>query len=225
MTIDSPSHPHHQRSFPNSSQTSQWPIWRLIIPLGLQASLLFLLSAPRIYTDLTGKLVILQTQPVDSGDWLQSHSLEVSLSINQVDNLTKLRGWDELFRLYPGSDPKYDPLLPGTEIFVILQQSANFSANSTPSTWQAIAVSSKYPPNLPANQFVLKGHYYYGTVNYGIDNYRPSITLQQKMQLDPMLLREIRSNSPQPMLLTIKVDPHGNAIPIQIQISDRIYKF
>lgn len=215
----------HTHSKANKTQFSIWSLWRLTVPLGLQTGLLLLLTTPHVYIQLVGNPVTLHTDPIDPYDWLQGHSLSLNLPISRVETVNQLPGWQELIRQYPGSDQKYYPLREGTRIYLTLQKSSTSGSNSSNQPWQPIAISSNYPDGLAPNQIVLKGYYQHGIINYGMETYRIPTMLRRQVQLESPLSHKIRATKSQPILITIKVDPQGNAMPMKMQIGDRIYKF
>ncbi|BAZ06926.1 hypothetical protein NIES3974_35880 [Calothrix sp. NIES-3974] len=209
----------------NKKRSSNWSLWRLTIPLGLQTGLLLLLTTPHLYIQLVGNPITLHTDPIDPYDWLQAHSLSLNLPISRVETLHKLPGWQELTRQYPGSDPKYYPLREGTRIYLTLQKSPTPGSNTSNRPWKPIAISSNYPERLAPHQIALKGYYQHGIINYGMENYPIPTVLRRQAQLESPLSHNMRASQSQPILITIKVDPQGNAIPMEMKIGDRIYKF
>ncbi|HAA32846.1 MAG TPA: membrane-anchored protein, partial [Cyanobacteria bacterium UBA8553] len=66
------------------------PIWRFWVPLLFQTILILAVPAQALYTQLTGKTVILQTVPVDPYELLRGYSQTLRYDISRQDNLRKL---------------------------------------------------------------------------------------------------------------------------------------
>ena len=65
-------------------------IWRFWAPLLFQTALILAVPAQAVYTQLTGKTVILQTIPVDPYELLRGYSQTLRYDISIQDNLRKL---------------------------------------------------------------------------------------------------------------------------------------
>src|SRR5689334_10773610 len=91
------------------------PFWRLLAPLAVQTGLIMAVPAQALYTDMTGKTVILQTVPVNPNDALQGSSLALDYNISRTANLSRLPGWQTLVSKGRGSGRR---LPEGTNIYV-----------------------------------------------------------------------------------------------------------
>src|ERR671932_2927426 len=96
------------------------PTWRFWVPLLFQTALILGVPAQAVYTQLTGKTVILQTVPVDPYELLRGYSQTLRYDISIQDNLRKLPGWKELPK-NPANGKELTFIKPGTHLYVIFQ--------------------------------------------------------------------------------------------------------
>ncbi|MDZ8185674.1 MAG: GDYXXLXY domain-containing protein [Nostoc sp. ChiSLP02] len=196
------------------------PVWRLLAPLAVQTGLIMAVPAQALYTDMTGKTVILQTVPVNPNDVLQGNSLALDYNISRTANLSRLPGWQTIVSKGRGSGRR---LPEGTTIYVTLQEQVS-SNRGVPRAWRPIRVSSERPISLRANQVALRGVYEDGSVNYGLETYYISENQRQQIRNDLQAQRARRGQVP-PIVVKAKVDPQGNALPISMWVRDRNYRF
>ncbi|MFN6562196.1 MAG: GDYXXLXY domain-containing protein [Nostoc sp. ChiSLP01] len=196
------------------------PVWRLIAPLAVQTALIMAVPAQALYTDMTGKTVILQTVPVNPNDVLQGNALELDYNISRTANLSRLPGWQTIVSKGRGSGRR---LPEGTNIYVTLQEQVS-SGRGVPTAWRPLRVSSSRPTSLRANQAALRGVYQDGSVNYGLETYYIPENQRQQIRNDLQAQRARRGQVP-PIVVKAKVDPQGNALPISMWVRDRNYRF
>ncbi|MBD2775339.1 GDYXXLXY domain-containing protein [Iningainema tapete] len=203
--------------------TKPIPIWRFVLPLLMQTVLILTVPAQAVYTHLTGKTVILQTIPVDPYSILTGYSQSLTYNISRQEDLKKLPGWEELVKKYPGSNKQHYPLAQGTNLYVILQAESNTA--SIPKAWKPVRVSEKLPTSLAANQIALQGSYRYGTVVYGLETYY--IPEDQKEQINKEIsqIQQSTTGEQQPIVVEVKVDARGKAVPISMWVRERNYRF
>ncbi|GBE92569.1 GDYXXLXY domain-containing protein [Nostoc cycadae] len=198
------------------------PIGRLILPLAIQAGIIFAVPFLSAYTNLTGKEVILQTVPVNSRNVLQGNSLELDYNISRISTLRRLSGWQELLRRNRGRNGQ---LIEGTTLYVILQEQPSFS-RGVPRAWRPVRVTSNQPRSLPTNQAALKGVYQDGYVQYGIENYNVPDEERQQINNDvSQAVRQTRDGQLRSIIVKVKVDPQGKAMPVSLWVRDRNYQF
>jgi uncharacterized membrane-anchored protein len=200
----------------NQSKLELIPLWRLIIPLLLQTGITFAAPLGSIYTESIGKTVILETATVNPDDILRGNYVVLDYNISRVETLKKLPGWNELVRRYPGTNPEYFPITQDANLYIIMQQ-------STSQAWKPIRVTSELPRTIVENQVALRGKYRYGSIIYGLERY--NIPESEKNNKDIFQSQEVFSKSSQPILVQIKVDPRGNAVPVSMQVGKRYYQF
>jgi uncharacterized membrane-anchored protein len=198
------------------------PIGRLLLPLAVQAGIIFAVPFMSAYTNLTGKEVILQTVPVSSRNVLQGNSLELDYNISRISTLRRLAGWRELLRRNRGRDGQ---LLEGTSLYVILQEQPFFT-RGVPRAWRPVRVTSNQPRSLASNQAALKGVYQDGFVQYGVENYNVSDEERQQINTDiAQAVRQTRDGQSRSIVVKVKVDPQGKAMPVSLWVRDRNYQF
>ncbi|MTJ55097.1 GDYXXLXY domain-containing protein [Anabaena sp. UHCC 0253] len=203
------------------------PIWRLIAPLIVQVGLILAVPVQAMYTDVTGKTVILQTTSANSNDVLRGSSLNLDYNISRPETLRRVRGWNEWLQR---NSRRNRQIIQGSTLYLILQERQSFDRSELQS-WQPVRVSSNRPNTLPNNQVALKGNYQDGLVNYGLDNY--FISDEQRQQINNDLAQfqgnrnsnRNRNSRQQPIFVRVKVDPQGNAIPLGLSIRNRNYRF
>ncbi|MEW6492242.1 MAG: GDYXXLXY domain-containing protein [Cyanobacteriota bacterium] len=209
------------------------PIWRFWIPLIFQAALILAVPAQALYTQLTGKTVILQTVPVDPYELLRGYSQTLRYNISLQENLRKLSGWKELPK-QPATDKELSLIKPGTRFYVILEAPKALQPSAKtqlPQAWKPIAVSLQRPSPLPPNQVALKGLVQNGFIQYGLETYyipedqreqintdlraaRPNNSSQSQQFLQPA---EPMESQPQPpVVMEIKVDDQGKSVPVSL---------
>lgn len=211
------------------------PIWRFWVPLLFQTVLILTVPAQAVYTQLTGKTVILQTVPIDPYELLRGYSQTLRYDISSQDNLRKLPGWQSLPKQQPDGNTrdrnKLTLIESGTRFYVILKAPAPSASTEVPQAWKPVAVSLQRPSQLPTNQVALEGIARSGSVEYGLETYYIPEDQRQQINAD---LSEARSadssqspktqasaNSTQiqqkpPVVMEIKVDAQGNAVPISL---------
>ncbi len=201
----------------NQAKFQLTPLWRLVVPLLLQAGITLAVPISSIYTETIGKTVILQTAPVDPNDVLRGNYVVLDYNISRVETLKKLPGWNELVKQYPGINPQYFPIAQDANLYIILQ-------SSTPA-WKPIRVTSELPTTMVINQVALRGKYRYGSIIYGLEKYDIPESESEKVHKNIFQSQEILSKNVQPILVQVKVDPRGNAVPITMQVGKRYYQF
>jgi uncharacterized membrane-anchored protein len=204
--------------------TKPLPFWRLIVPLVIQTALIMAIPFQAMFTHFTGKTVILQTVPVNPNNALQGNSVNLDYNIARYNTLKRLPGWQELVRRRSNRNGEYVSLAEGTNFYVTLQEQ-QFPNSRNPKAWKPVRVSANPPRTLAANQVALKGVYENGTINYGMESY--SIPEDQRQQINNNLFQaqQTQQKRQQPILVEVKVDAEGNAVPVSMWVRDRNYRF
>lgn len=196
------------------------PSWRFWLPLVLQAALILGIPAPAAYLHLTGRTIVLKTVPVDPYDFLRGYSVILSYEISQVDTLRKLPGWATLEQeKLPHS--KDSVLKPGSRLYVVLQ--APVSTGQPPQPWQPVRVSRDRPTDLQANQAVLQGDVGYGGVEYDLETYY--IPEDQRNEINEDISQARWGRQRRPIVVEVKVNRQGDAVPDSFWVGDRQYRF
>jgi uncharacterized membrane-anchored protein len=205
------------------------PIWRLVAPLMLQVGLILAVPAQAMYTEMTGKSVILQTLPAYSNNVLQGSALSFDYNISRTENLRRLPGWRDWVR---ENSLRNGRINQGSTLYLILQEQQSFNRGlnrdfnrNVPAGWKPVRVSSNLPMYLPNNQVALKGNYQDGLINYGLENYFVSEEQRQQINNDLLTAQQNRDGRRTPIVVRVKVDPQGNAVPTSMWIGDRNYRF
>ena len=197
------------------------PIWRLIAPLFFQLGLILAVPSQAMFIDMTGKTVILQPVSVNSNDVIRGSSLNLDYNISRPDTLRRLPGWNDWLRRNSRRDKQ---ISQGSILYLILQEQQSFNRNQFQS-WKPVRVSINRPVSLVNNQVALRGNYQDGLLNYGLGNYFISDAQRQQINNDLAQIQENRDSRQEPILVRIKVDPQGNAVPMGLSIRDRNYRF
>ncbi|BAY88077.1 MULTISPECIES: GDYXXLXY domain-containing protein [unclassified Tolypothrix] len=197
------------------------PFWRLLVPLLIQTGLIMAVPTQAVYTDVAGKTVILQSASVDPDDVRQNYAINLDYNISRIATLRRLPGWQELLRQNRGRTRQ---LAEGTNLYVTLEE-REFSGRGVPSAWRPIRVSGRRPTNLANDQVALKGVYRDGVVNYGVETYYIPEEQRQRISRDISRALDSREGRRQPIVVKVKVDPQGNAVPISLWVRDRNYRF
>lgn len=197
------------------------PFWRLLVPLLIQTGIILAVPTQAMYTSIAGRDVILQTLTQNPNNVVQDFFLTLEYNISRVDNLRRLPGWNDLFRSNQGRNRQ---LLPGTNLYVILQEQQISSGRGVPSPWRPIRVTSNLPESLPSNQVALRGVYQDNAIIYGIETYYlPEQQMQQVSNDIFQSVQQTRGNRPpqiRPITVRVKVDPQGNSVPVSLWVRD-----
>lgn len=198
---------------------SSWLFW---LPLMAQALLILATPVQAIYTQVTGKTVILQTGPVDPYDLLRGYYVVLSYDISALAQMQQLPGWDEV-EANLMTDSFQPPLTAdGAILYVVLEAPTDPQAEP-PQPWTPVRVSSDRPTNLPTNQIALRGNYRYGTINYGLETYY--IPEDQRVEINDDINQAQWSGGERPFVVEIKVNAQGEAVPISLWVDDHNYRF
>ncbi|MBN4000833.1 GDYXXLXY domain-containing protein [Nostoc sp. LPT] len=214
------------QALPLQNEPSQKPIalWRFVVPLLIQTAIILAVPAQSVYTLVTGKTAILQTLPVDPYDLLRGYSVTLNYQISRIDNLKKLPGWEDLVKQNPVPDKRGEPLAQGTNLYIILEEQK--SSSGIPQAWKPVRVSGQFPTSLAANQIALKGQYSgYNSITYGLETYYIPEDQRNNINNDISKARSIKPGQPQPIVVEVKVNAQGKAIPINMWVRDRKYHF
>ncbi|MEP0799510.1 GDYXXLXY domain-containing protein [Funiculus sociatus] len=212
------------------SLSGRIPSWRLWVPLLFQTSVILAAPAVPFYTVMTGKSIVLQTVPVDPYDFLRGYSQTLSYDISSLDTLRRLPGWKQLLKQQVGGKsinvpppaPSSEYLVSGTRFYVILEAPAS-NKSSSPKPWKPVRVSSDRPAYLPDNQIALKGKSTGNSIEYGLETYYMPENRRDEINNDISQARGGKQR--QPIVMEVKVDTLGRAVPISFWVSDRNYRF
>ena len=197
--------------------------WRFWVTLLVQAIVILAIPAQAIYTQTTGKSIVLQTALVDPYNPLQGYHITLSYSIADPQKLKTLPGWKTVERQIQQHEANTDRGFlwqESTEFYVILQ--APSGAGEPLPAWQPIAVVGQRPARLKPNEIALRGIYRRGNVRYGLETYY--IPEDQQTQLSNQI-RELQGSGQPTILVEVKVGTAGQAVPIGFWLSGQRYQF
>jgi len=212
------------------SQSDRLPSWRLWVPLVFQTAIIFAAPAIPFYTTVTGKTVVLETVPVDPYDFLRGYSQTLSYEISRLDNLRSLPGWKEVKQAATQQSARslppsaiYSEYLPRGASFYVILAAPTSSKSQAPKPWKPIRVSRDRPTALAANQIALKAKSTGASFEYGLETYY--MPEDQRDEINQDINQARGSRQRQAILVEIKVDAQGRAVPISVWVSDRNYRF
>ncbi len=192
-----------------------FPLWRLLVPLALQAMLILAVPAEALYIYLTGKTAILQTQPVDPYDFMRGYSQTLSYEISNPEKISQLPGWPELNQ-NDGSG----------RLFVILEAPATAAQDANgagmPKPWQPVAVRRELPQNLPSNQVAIQGKLVSNwQIQYGLETYYMPEDQRDKINLE---IQQLQANQ-RSFVVEVKVSNKGDAMAVSLWLGENNYRF
>lgn len=213
---------------PVSPPENRFPSWRFWVPLVLQMGLILAVPAPAVYTHLTGRTAILQTEPVDPYDFLRGYYQILSYNISNQNTLQGLPGWKELPGKLETCPPSVTSCKPrylvkaGTNFYVVLEAPKQQANSGRPQAWKPVGIRSDRPKNLPANQVAIQGNYNGWQAKYGLETYYMPESRQREVNSN---IQEAQSRQRQALVVEVKVDANGHAVPISLWVRDRNYRF
>ncbi|MDX2097516.1 MAG: GDYXXLXY domain-containing protein [Leptolyngbyaceae cyanobacterium bins.59] len=193
------------------------PLWRFWVPMTLQALLVLGIPAQSVYTHVTGRSVVLQTIPVDPYDLMRGYYVVLSYDISDPARLRKLPGWSELMQTALVPSDTYPA--PGTQFYLVLE-APKTQGKTHPHPWKPIALHRERPNSLSANQVALAGQITSGRAVYGLESYY--IPEDQRIQINETIAQAqtgVRTDK-QPIVVEVKVDHRGQAVPISFWVGN-----
>ena len=163
----------------------------------------------------------MQTVSANPDNLFRGSSLNLDYDISRPEMLRKVSGWREWVRK---NSRRNGQIIQGSTLYLILQEQQSFNPNQL-QFWKPVQVTSSRPGSLVNNQVALKGNYQDGFINYGLENYSISDEQRQQINNDLAQIQETRDSSEEPILVRVKVDPQGNAVPLGLFIRNRNYPF
>lgn len=197
---------------PTPSASRTLPSWRFWLPLLCQAALILAIPSQALYTQVTGRTIILKTAPVDPYDLLRGYSVTLGYDISRVETLRQLPGWSEFERQRATNS---DNSL--TRSFYLVLEAPKVANTNPPSPWQAVRISGDRPTDLASNQVLLRGQMRYGTVQYGLETYY--IPEDQRDQINQNINAAQANRASQPIVVEVKVNAQGHAVPISFWVT------
>jgi uncharacterized membrane-anchored protein len=214
--------------------------WRFWIPMLFQALLILSVPLPAIYIHRTGRVVRLATEPMDPAEMVAARSPTVSYQISHLEMLDRLPGWERLpgtslctQRSSSGSrecENEVQFLSAGIGVYVILQAAEGEPAAGSPKVWEPVGLSRDRPTNLPPDQIAIAARSTGTSLKYGVERFYLSPPLRQHLSelarsVPPPETEESEEPNLQELVVEVKVDEKGNALPVGVWLGDRYYPF
>ncbi|HIK12044.1 MAG TPA: GDYXXLXY domain-containing protein [Oscillatoriaceae cyanobacterium M33_DOE_052] len=192
-----------------------FPLWRLLVPLALQALLILAVPAEALYIYLTGKTAIIQTQPVDPYDFMRGYSQTLSYEISNPEKISQLPGWQELNQ-NDGNG----------RLFVILEAPSTNNQDAKvagmPKPWQPVAVRGELPRDLPPNRVAIKGKLVSNwEIEYGLETYYMPEDQRDKINQE---IQQLQANQ-RSFVVEVKVSDKGDAMAVSLWVGENNYRF
>jgi uncharacterized membrane-anchored protein len=209
-------------------------VGRFLIPLFLQTAAMLTGAFYAVQTEWNGELVTLESEPVNLSKFIRNSSNRVSYSISNFKNLEEISGWEEL----PGTpvpcprnnrsrnrqnqcNPKAKLLDPDLTLYVILEPPKTEETRKVPTPWVAVGLSRDRPTELGENQVMIKGKSLEDLVEYGGEKFY--LMRSQREEILATLDLTDKEEKLETLVIQLKVNQRGNAVPIKLWIGDRNY--
>jgi uncharacterized membrane-anchored protein len=210
-------------------------VGRFLIPLFIQTAAMLTGAFFAVHTEGNGKLVTLETEPVNLSKFIRNSSNQVSYNISSFQKLEEIPGWEEL----PGTpvpcpknnqprnrqknqcNPKAKLLDPDLTLYVILEPPTPAETGEVPTPWVAVGLSRDRPMELGENQVMIKGKSSEDLVEYEGEKFY--LMRSQREEILETLDLTDQEEQLEPLMIQLKVNPRGNAVPVNLWIGDRNY--
>ncbi|NET35099.1 MAG: GDYXXLXY domain-containing protein [Cyanothece sp. SIO1E1] len=196
--------------------------WRFWLPLAVQTALILAVPAPAVYTQLTGKTIVLQTAPVDPYDLFRGYYVTLSYDISSLQTLERLPGWEDVAPLTHFQTRPSSLFRPGTAFYLILE-APDQATPEPPVPWQPVRISRDRPTQLNHKQIALQGRYQDGRWVYGLERYY--IPEEQRVEINDKIRALQRDREAQPFVVEVKVNHQGQATPHSLWLEKQNYQF
>ena len=146
---------------------------------------------------VTGRQIVLRTEPVDPYDVMRGYYMTLSYEIARP----------------PGREV-LDDVRPDETVYTVLAQGEN-------DVWSAVSVHMEMPTELGPNEVVIRGHKdssWRGSIHYGIEQYFVPEEMRHKISDE---IREERHR----ILIDVAVDPQGRASVLRLHVGDKTYEY
>ncbi|MCT7954063.1 GDYXXLXY domain-containing protein [Laspinema palackyanum] len=207
---------------------------RFLIPLVIQTSAMLTGAFFAVDTEANGKLVTLETEPVNLSKFIRNSSNQVSYNISSFKKLEEIPGWKDL----PGTpvpcprnkqprnrknqcNPDAKLLDPDLTLYVILEPPTPEKTGDAPTPWVAVRLSSDRPTELGENQVMIKGRTSEDLVEYEGEKF--DLMRSQREEILASLDLTDQEEKLEPLIIQLKVNPRGKAVPVNLWVGDRNY--
>jgi uncharacterized membrane-anchored protein len=163
----------------------------------IQCAVLVAVPGRQVYTRLTGKVITIQTRPVDPYDVMSGYYVTLAYDIG---------------RMGTPSDWQKREQWQGKAVYVTLKEGDN-------KIWVTDSISLKCPSHVPEGMLVIKGtSQWWGGVIYGIERFY--IPEEKRDEINEALRRTASKAKVQ-----IAVDRRGNAAILRLEADGKIYEY
>ncbi len=207
---------------------------RFLIPLLIQTAAMLTVAFPAVQTEWEGQLVTLETEPVNLSKFIRNSSNRVSYNISNFKKLEEIPGWKEL----PGTplpcpknnqtrnrknrcNPDSKLLDPDLALYAILEPPKTEKTGEVPTSWVAVGLSGDRPTELGKNQVMIKGKSLEDRVEY--DGEKFYLMRSQRKELLENLDLTQKEEKLETLVIQLKVNKRGNAVPVNLWVGDRNY--
>lgn len=210
-------------------------VGRFLIPLLIQTAAMLTVAFSAVHTEANGELVTLETEPVNLSKFIRNSSNRVSYNISSFQKLEEISGWEEL----PGTpvpcpknnqprnrqknqcNPNAKLLDPDLTLYVILEPPTPAETGEVPTPWVAVGLSGDRPMELGENQVMIKGKSSEDLVEYEGEKFY--LMRSQREEILETLDLTDQEEKLEPLMIQLKVNPRGYAVPVKLWIGDRNY--
>ncbi|AFY83967.1 GDYXXLXY domain-containing protein [Oscillatoria acuminata] len=210
-------------------------IGRFLIPLFIQTAAMLTVAFSAVQTERNGELVTLETEPVNLSKFIRNSANRVSYNISSFQKLEEIPGWEEL----PGTpvpcprnnqprnrqknqcNPDAKLLDPDLTLYVILEPPTTEETGEVPTPWVAVGLSGDRPMELGENQVMIKGKSSEDLVEYEGEKFY--LMRSQREEILETLDLTDQEEQLEPLMIQLKVNPRGYAVPVKLWIGDRNY--
>ena len=210
-------------------------VGRFLIPLVIQTAAMLIGAFSAVHTERNGELVTSETEPVNLSKFIRNSGNRVSYNISSFKSLEEIPGWEEL----PGTpvpcpqtnqtrnrqrnqcNPNAKLLDPDLTLYVILEPPTTEETGEVPMPWVAVGLSGDRPTELGENQVMIKGRSLEDLVEYEGEKFH--LMRSQREEILETLDLTDQEEQLETLMIQLKVNPRGYAVPVKLWIGDRNY--
>lgn len=225
----------NKQNFSSIKLKPSFVLGRFLIPLVIQTAAMLTGAFFAVDTEANGKLVTLETEPVNLSKFIRNSSNRVSYNISSFKKLEEIPGWEKL----PGTpvpcpknnqprnrkknqcNPNAKLLDPDVILYVILEPPTPEETGDLPRPWVAVGLSGDRPPELGENQVMIKGRTLEDLVEYEGEKFY--LMRSQREEILANLDLTDQEEKLEPLMIQLKVNPRGKAVPVNLWVGDRNY--
>ena len=213
--------PEPKLEHPTKPNRIKVPVWRFLIAMLIQATLIVAVPFKSAMTYANGQTVTLKTLPVDPYDLLRGYSQTLRFEISDLEQLKQLPGAEGVFsNIGNGRNAS-------TPIFVTLEApkedlAGDRTQGQIPIAWEPVAVSKDYPQNLQDHQAALQGYAQRWSVIYGLETYY--MPEAQREEINEKITTEQQTEDSE-FVVDVKINGEGQSVPVSLWVRDEEFRF